>query len=64
MSICAAFTFFTAFLAAGLRVLLVWENKRLDEKHGANVMVRREGTGNEEPAVGEENYGPSFRYML
>lgn len=67
MSICAAFTFFTACLALGLRLLLVWENKKLDEKYGSHAKVRVSGTGNSttgESAVAEENYGPSFRYML
>ncbi|KAL8799751.1 MAG: hypothetical protein Q9182_005657 [Xanthomendoza sp. 2 TL-2023] len=34
MWVSAAFTLLTAFLALGLRVLLVWENKRLDKKYG------------------------------
>ncbi|KAL5334232.1 major facilitator superfamily domain-containing protein [Aspergillus crustosus] len=34
-SICAAFMFFNAVLALSLRLLLVWENKRLDKQYGA-----------------------------
>ena len=67
MSICAAFTFFTAFLALALRLLLVWENKKLDEKHGSSSKEEDGGTTasvHGESAVGEENYGPSFRYLL
>ncbi len=67
MSICAAFTFFTACLALGLRLLLVRENKKLDEQYGSHAKMRVSGTEKSaagESAVAEENYGPSFRYML
>jgi hypothetical protein len=61
MSICAAFMIFTTFLALVLRCLLVWENKRLDKKYGQRNEVD-ESKG--EIAVAEDNYGPSFRYVL
>ncbi|KAJ5627400.1 hypothetical protein N7528_004827 [Penicillium herquei] len=61
MSICAAFMIFTTFLALVLRFLLVWENKRLDEKYGPRIEVD-ESKG--EVPVAEDNYGASFRYML
>lgn len=66
MSICAAFTFFTACLALGLRLLLVRENKKLDAKYGFHAEIWVSGTEMSagESAVAEENYGPSFRYML
>jgi hypothetical protein len=35
MTICAALMFFSAFLALVQRMLLSWENKKLDEKYGA-----------------------------
>ena len=66
MAISAAFTFFTGLLAFGLRTLLQWENRKLDRKHGS-VAERKDnrldGEG-EGVAVGEENYGPTFRYIL
>lgn len=55
-SICAAFMFFTVFIAFSLRCLLVWENKKLDREHGP---VQDNGD-----ADGVENYGPNFRYVL
>jgi hypothetical protein len=61
MTICAAFMFFTAFLALSLRVLLIFENRRLDKKYGPRI---------EDPAkyadapVAEDNYGAKFRYVL
>ena len=67
MSICAAFTFFTAFLALGLRALLVWENKKFDEKYGSVLARATHGTTtsmHETSEIGEENYGPTFRYIL
>ena len=66
MAISAAFTFFTGVLAFGLRTLLVWENRKLDEKYGSNggrAASQSEAKG-EGMNVGEENYGPSFRYVL
>ncbi|KAJ5908844.1 Major facilitator superfamily domain general substrate transporter [Penicillium taxi] len=61
MSICAAFMFFTTLLALSLRFLLVWENRQLDKKHGQ--VVQDNMTKGEMP-IGEENYGPNFRYVL
>lgn len=60
-SICAAFMFFNMFLTLGLRTLLVWENKKLDEKYGKKV--DRAGAG-EKVRAGEENFGADFRYVL
>ena len=67
MSICAAFTFFVTFLALALRALLVWQNRKLDEKYGYSIKKmngRRDEERREENAVGEENYGAEFRYVL
>ena len=67
MWVSAAFTLFTAFLAMGLRVLLKWENKKLDEKYGSkadNAARQATDPSAEKTAVGEENYGPSFRFIL
>ncbi|KAL9029939.1 MAG: hypothetical protein Q9196_001887 [Gyalolechia fulgens] len=66
MWVSAAFTLFTAFLALGLRTLLVWENKKLDDKYGPRAHSLADGTdaSNQNTAVGQENYGPSFRYIL
>lgn len=55
-AICAGFMGFTALLAFGLRCLLQWQNRKLAQQY-AGV----EETDGEE---GEENYGPSFRYVL
>lgn len=66
-SICAAFIFFNGLLAFGLRRMLVWENKKLDEKYGSRVAPTVSRTGDQtgkESAVAEENYGPTFRYIL
>ncbi|KAF1985408.1 MFS general substrate transporter [Aulographum hederae CBS 113979] len=75
-SICAAFMFFTTFLALGLRTLLWWENKKLDRLYGTLEEQKRQReaggaqhgvVGKEEAAAseaGEENYGPLFRYVL
>ena len=67
MAISAAFTFFTGFLALGLRTLLRWENRRLDKEFGSGEeMGGRAGDAGEGggTAPGEENYGPRFRYVL
>ena len=66
MAISAAFTFFTGVLAFGLRTLLVWENRKLDQKYGSNKgrKVNQPGAEGEEMEVGEENYGLTFRYVL
>lgn len=60
-AICAAFMGFVTFLALCLRVLLAWENRRLDEKYGTKA--EREAGGGEK-AISEENYGADFRYVL
>ena len=65
MAISAAFTFFTGILAFVLRCLLVWENRKFDEVHGSrNRAVNQPGGEAQESEVGEENYGPAFRYIL
>ncbi|KAL8678474.1 MAG: hypothetical protein Q9186_005178 [Xanthomendoza sp. 1 TL-2023] len=67
MWVSAAFTLFTAFLALGLRALLVWENKKLDKKYGPRPeLIPENGIDPAaiKTAVGEENYGPNFRYVL
>lgn len=67
MAICATFIFFTGFLAFTLRLLLAWENKKLDRKYGTReeVIARRTGASTANVTVhGEENYGPAFRYIL
>lgn len=61
-SICAAFMFFTTLLALCLRTLLVWENKQLDKKYGSKA--ERAAAGEKSQAVGEENFGADFRYVL
>ena len=61
---------FNAFLALSLRILLQWENRKLDAKYGKR--------GNQASGPGQsaaprekdaqmfaaENYGPGFRYVL
>lgn len=67
MAICAAFTWFTGALAIGLRLLLIWENEKLDKKYGtrATIIARRTGDlAGQESVQGEENYGEAFRYIL
>lgn len=63
--ICAAFMFFTTFLALGLRQLLWWENKRLDREQETMTQINSEQLEKGAPvAVAEENYGSTFRYVL
>ncbi|KAF7863211.1 hypothetical protein EAF04_007293 [Stromatinia cepivora] len=73
MWVCTAFMIFNGVLALVLRTLLNWENKRLDKKYGE--VGRRDANGNvvgENPktgemigaGVGDENDGPTFRYVL
>ena len=66
MSISAAFTFFTGALAFGLRMLLVWENGKLDKKYGSNMdrPVNQPDADGRGSKAGEENYGPTFRFIL
>lgn len=77
-SICAAFMFFNACLAIGLRTLLVWENGKLDRKYGkvvdgkrvaeekvVDVGIVEDGDRNEDgDGEATENYGRRFRYVL
>ena len=62
MSICAAFMFFAAAMAFALRILLMWENKKLDRKY--NDKIGEEKDGSQTAAVAVEDYGPNFRYVL
>lgn len=63
--ICAAFMFFTTFLALGLRQLLWWENRRLDREQETMTQINSEELEKGAPvAVAEENYGSTFRYVL
>ncbi|CAI7603969.1 unnamed protein product [Penicillium crustosum] len=62
MAICAAFMFFTTFLALCLRVLLVWENRRLDKKYGPRV--DEDPTKCVDVPVAEDNYGANYRFVL
>ena len=62
MSICAAFMFFAAIMAFALRILLMWENRKLDRKYS-----NRSGEGrrtDQDTAVAVEDYGPDYRYVL
>ena len=68
-SVCAAFMFLFCFLSLLLRTLLVWENKKLDRKHGTIAQQRQAmheaaGRGKVKSEVAVENYGPLFRYVL
>ncbi|KAJ5815476.1 Major facilitator superfamily domain general substrate transporter [Penicillium riverlandense] len=62
MWICAAFMFFTTVLALSLRTLLVWENRKLDQKYGPRVEA--DPTKEAEIPVGVENYGADYRFVL
>lgn len=57
-SICAAFMFFTAFLALSLRFLLVLDNQKLYRAQG-DVSGR-----DRKDVAAAENNGPDFRYVL
>ncbi|OTB04276.1 hypothetical protein M426DRAFT_320863 [Hypoxylon sp. CI-4A] len=61
MSICAAFMFFNAIVAIAQRLLLMWENSKLDRKYGP---VTKDTTSTDSSEVGTENYSPNFRYVL
>lgn len=61
MSICAAFMFFSALLALAQRLLLAWENGRLDRKYGSVTTTKSAGATE---GLVVENYGPNFRYVL
>ncbi|KAF6241077.1 hypothetical protein HO173_000871 [Letharia columbiana] len=62
MSICAAFMFFAAVMALALRILLVWENRKLDQRYDNKAGEGREMDQGAGCAV--EDYGPRFRYVL
>ena len=55
--------FFAAAMAFALRILLMWENRRLDRKYGSKAGQGRE-TDQGPAAVAVEDYGPNFRYVL
>ncbi|KAL1999107.1 hypothetical protein VTN02DRAFT_5023 [Thermoascus thermophilus] len=63
-AVCAAFMFFTTFLALCLRTLLAWENERLDRTYGSKAEREARRSDEKGGAVSEENYGPDFRYVL
>lgn len=68
-SVCAAFMFLFCILALALRTMLVWENKKLDEKYGTleqqrAAMEESAARGERKGVVAEENYSPMFRYVL
>ncbi|PLN77230.1 MFS general substrate transporter [Aspergillus taichungensis] len=63
-AICAAFMYFTTLLALGLRALLMWENRRLDQEHGTKAEREARGGPAHDDTVGEENYGAGFRYVF
>ncbi|KAL1310975.1 hypothetical protein AAFC00_001195 [Neodothiora populina] len=77
VSICAAFMFFTTFLAITLRTLLARENRKLDREYGTvaeqeardEAAIAAAGAAGDKNAViqaasGVENYGPRYRYVL
>lgn len=67
MSICAAFTFLIGVLVLVLRALLARKNHKLDQKYGSHMNQAKEQSEhpvNQENALGEENYGPTFRFVL
>lgn len=57
--ICAGFMCLVAILALVLRLVLVWENKKLDERNRSLPTDE-----NSKEQVGVEDYGPNFRYVL
>lgn len=66
MAMCAAFIFFSGFLAFSSRLPFVWENKKLDRKYGTQeeVIARRTGESTGYESVhSKENYGLAFRYV-
>lgn len=60
-AVCAAFMFFVAALALVLRMMLSWENRRLDIKYGP---VDKTPLAKASGSQAEENYGPTYRYVL
>lgn len=63
MTICAAFMFFAAAMAFALRLLLIWENRKLDQKYN-NEKAGEGREADQRAAVAVEDYGPNFRYVL
>ncbi|EFQ94385.1 hypothetical protein PTT_07951 [Pyrenophora teres f. teres 0-1] len=68
-SVCAGFMFLFCILSLLLRTVLVWENKKLDKKHGTvaeQKLARQEAIerGEQVQEITLENYGPMFRYVL
>ena len=62
MTIWAAVMFFAAAMALALRILLMWENRKLDRKYNKPLGKSRET--DQGVAVAVEDYGPNFRYVL
>ena len=54
--------FFAAAMAFALRLLLIWENRKLDRKYDNKAAEERESDHGVVVAV--EDYGPNFRYVL
>ncbi len=54
--------FFAAAMAFALRILLVWENTKLDQKYNNKPLEGRET--DQGVVVAVEDYGPNFRYVL
>jgi len=59
MWVYAAFMLFNGALTLSLRFLLVWENKKLDEKFDSVESQKPDMASG-----GEDNAGPRFRYIL
>lgn len=55
--------FFAAAMAFALRILLMWENRKLDQKYSNKLGEGREADQGP-AAVAVEDYGPNFRYVL
>ncbi len=64
MSICATFVFFAAIMAVALRILLVWENKKVDRKYNKEPAIGWDTQTENDTAFAIEDYGPKFRYVL
>ena len=54
--------FFAAAMALALRILLMWENRKLDQKY-SNTPGKSQET-DQGVAVAVEDYGPNFRCVL
>lgn len=64
MAVCAGFMFFTSILGVLLRQLLVWENKRLDEKYGESRRIAEASNSSKDNDTAVEDEGPGFRFVL